>query len=355
MTHIDEGTIHAWLDGQLDATRAREVETHVASCAQCSDAVAEARGLIAGSSRVLLALDDVPGGVVPATSKAAPPKPPRRKWQAAKWVTSVSALAAAVIVAVVLRQSSQSETANVAIHDSNRTSPVAAAAPAAGETSTASTAPATLRSAGPAEPARVATQQLAHADTRTSGRIAAAQPRALNDALAQRGAVAGGFSAASGAGVASTTNQAKATNAEVTQAPPATVMADAAGQRPSSAVSADERKMDVAAPVVVGCYAVSARQRDLESASARAPATVPLTAQKSSRAAPSSAAAADYAPAPSMIVRLDSIRGVEGLLARIAPADTVAGVWRVDGDTARVQLRNGTTFSVALSARIRCP
>jgi hypothetical protein len=60
MQHLDEGTIHAWLDGALSAEESARVETHVASCATCADAVAEVRGLIAASSRILTALDDVP-------------------------------------------------------------------------------------------------------------------------------------------------------------------------------------------------------------------------------------------------------------------------------------------------------
>ncbi|HEU5185709.1 MAG TPA: zf-HC2 domain-containing protein, partial [Gemmatimonadaceae bacterium] len=60
MQHLDEGTIHAWLDGALGADEAARVDAHVASCARCADAVAEARGLIAASSRILTALDQVP-------------------------------------------------------------------------------------------------------------------------------------------------------------------------------------------------------------------------------------------------------------------------------------------------------
>jgi hypothetical protein len=68
MQHLDEGTIHAWLDGQLPRDEALEVEAHVAECRQCADAVAEARGLIAASSRILTALDGVPREVVPKQS-----------------------------------------------------------------------------------------------------------------------------------------------------------------------------------------------------------------------------------------------------------------------------------------------
>jgi len=58
------------------------VELHVATCRACADRVAEARGLIAASSRILSALDHVPADVVPATeprvaavAAAAPPVP----------------------------------------------------------------------------------------------------------------------------------------------------------------------------------------------------------------------------------------------------------------------------------------
>ena len=60
MWHLDEGTIHAWLDEALSADEARRVEAHVGSCTGCANAVAEARGLIAASSRILTALDEVP-------------------------------------------------------------------------------------------------------------------------------------------------------------------------------------------------------------------------------------------------------------------------------------------------------
>ena len=56
--HPDEGTIHAWLDDALTAEESARIEEHVSSCASCAAAVAEARGLIAGASRVVAMLDD---------------------------------------------------------------------------------------------------------------------------------------------------------------------------------------------------------------------------------------------------------------------------------------------------------
>jgi hypothetical protein len=64
--HVDEGKLHAWLDGALSPDESARVEAHIASCAVCSAAAAEARGLVAAASRILTALDDVPGGVAPS-------------------------------------------------------------------------------------------------------------------------------------------------------------------------------------------------------------------------------------------------------------------------------------------------
>jgi hypothetical protein len=71
MQHPDEGMIHSWLDGALSADEAARVEAHVKECPECAAAVAEARGFIAGASRILMALDNAPRGVIPA---AAPKK-----------------------------------------------------------------------------------------------------------------------------------------------------------------------------------------------------------------------------------------------------------------------------------------
>jgi Putative zinc-finger len=60
MQHLDEGTIHAWLDGALTADESARVERHARECKDCAVLVAEARGLVAGASRILSALDEVP-------------------------------------------------------------------------------------------------------------------------------------------------------------------------------------------------------------------------------------------------------------------------------------------------------
>lgn len=96
MQHLDEGTIHSWLDGALSADEAARVEAHVAECPQCAAAVAEARGFIAASSRILTALDDVPRAVLPAATRV--------KWHnRAAWRAAAAVLVVAVGSLVVLR------------------------------------------------------------------------------------------------------------------------------------------------------------------------------------------------------------------------------------------------------------
>jgi len=96
MRHLDEGTIHAWLDGALDAEAERKAEEHAARCTECAVMVADARGVIAAASRILTALDDVPAGVLPQGSRAMPSMPvsaaPRR------WPTWTLRIAASVAV-----------------------------------------------------------------------------------------------------------------------------------------------------------------------------------------------------------------------------------------------------------------
>ena len=90
MQHPDEGTIHAWIDGELSPEEAAALEAHLKECAECSALAAEARGLVAASSRIVSALDIVPGDVIPKA------QPKRRAWYAS---TQFRAAAAVVIVA----------------------------------------------------------------------------------------------------------------------------------------------------------------------------------------------------------------------------------------------------------------
>ena len=106
MQHLDEGTIHAWLDGALPAEEARQAEMHAAGCAACAEAVAEARGLIAASSMIISKLDGVLGAgdgrvdgnpspahdIAARASADSGRRPARRNWFAAPGLRAAAAL-----------------------------------------------------------------------------------------------------------------------------------------------------------------------------------------------------------------------------------------------------------------------
>ena len=123
MQHLDEGTIHSWLDGALSADEAARVEAHVAECPQCATAVAEARGFIAASSRILTALDHVPRGVVPAAASV-------RWYNRPVWRAAAAVLVVAVGSLVVFRNGGNKATESSFLHyETPDTAPIPKPAP----------------------------------------------------------------------------------------------------------------------------------------------------------------------------------------------------------------------------------
>src|SRR6476469_7295393 len=108
MQHPDEGMIHTWLEGELPADEAAALEAHVAECEECKASVAEARGFIAASSRIVGALDNVPSGVIPVAT------PVKRVWYSSP---QFRAAAAVLIVAgasfIVMRPNTRKSTLTV--------------------------------------------------------------------------------------------------------------------------------------------------------------------------------------------------------------------------------------------------
>ncbi|HKH94262.1 MAG TPA: zf-HC2 domain-containing protein [Gemmatimonadaceae bacterium] len=115
--HPDEGLIHAWLDEALDAAESERLAAHVRECPACQARVAEARGLIAGASRIVAALDDVPAGTRPgwaqsvvasgasaeagAAADVVPDRQPQRSlWRWMRVTPARAALAATILVAL---------------------------------------------------------------------------------------------------------------------------------------------------------------------------------------------------------------------------------------------------------------
>lgn len=156
--HLDEGTIHAWLDGALPPDESVAVETAAASCAECAALVAEARGLIAASSRILSSLDTVPAGVIPGTSahvdqlaalRARQRASTRRWWQDRRYLAAASLVLVAGISSLVLRSSPDEATLmrTEPVADSSVTVPVQPSAVADAAPPASTSAPVATREA----------------------------------------------------------------------------------------------------------------------------------------------------------------------------------------------------------------
>src|SRR5690242_14055641 len=130
MQHPDEGTIHAWLDGALSAEEAAHVDAHVKDCPQCQAAVAEARGFIAASSRILTALDNAPRGVIPATS-------PKKSVQPWVWRIAATVLVVAGGTLLLTRPRSTNVASSASPDSRVQSSQDAATAPAMIQNATA--------------------------------------------------------------------------------------------------------------------------------------------------------------------------------------------------------------------------
>jgi hypothetical protein len=141
MQHLDEGTIHSWLDGALSVDETARVEAHVKECPQCAAAVAEARGFIAASSRILTSLDNVPKGVVPTVPLSKP-----GSWGVWRAAAAVMIVALGSFVVLRDRTATPDQTTPVSAV-ALRTDTRGATEPASEPTETA--APATARKAAP--------------------------------------------------------------------------------------------------------------------------------------------------------------------------------------------------------------
>jgi hypothetical protein len=194
--HLDEGTIHAWLDGALDAEKSSRVEQHVAECATCAAAVAEARGLVAGASRILTALDGVPGGVVPKTAAAGSASRARRTrslWTTLHLTPAWAAAAAVVVLAagsaLVLRNAPNADRSSMkmAVYSPDSTSALQPAAPLA---------------LPHAAPDTAATETFSAAPSRAQPRVMTAKPVPQPMRATERRAVVGGGAAGRAGSVA---------------------------------------------------------------------------------------------------------------------------------------------------------
>ena len=404
MNHLDEGTIHAWLDGALDAAQSREIEAHVAGCPACSASVAEARGLIAGASRILAALDDVPAGVIPGAAPAAPGtlerdgvtpiaarRDIRRGWRITSWASGIAAvLVGAIVLSTASKVDRPSEFSQTRVLRADSagigldrvagdvTAPERASAPELRAPSVGTSAPAR----GMAVRGESAVQREV-----APSAPPAAMPAPGGSEQALAGRLAGGAATRS-----TTANQARTVAPSVSEpmraadVPPTTEAAAAqTRQLAASAVQLDTSRIRTTAQrdttrlrtssdarlesVVVtglgaardsvgqqfaGCYRIDAPR----AASAEVAKAAGAQRRAADRAAPSAAAA----PQPTdfsarglpPLVRLDTARAGLGYLVRL-PADSAIGSWRVVGDSVLIDLGSRGSVKVSARQRVGCP
>ena len=120
MSHVDDGTLHAYLDGELSPTEAQGVEAHLAQCPGCRGRLEEERALITRAGE-LLALAAPPDRALPPF-RAGDVKPPPRLWwqvrQPLAWAaTVVLALGIGTYLGNGLEQLPKSDTARDAARD----------------------------------------------------------------------------------------------------------------------------------------------------------------------------------------------------------------------------------------------
>ena len=92
MSHVDDGMLHAYLDGALSALDAVRVERHVADCAACQQRLDAARVLVQRAARLL-------EWASPPADRAAPPLAELRPYSAPRWQVPV-AWAATIVIAL---------------------------------------------------------------------------------------------------------------------------------------------------------------------------------------------------------------------------------------------------------------
>jgi putative zinc finger protein len=72
MSHLDEGTLHALLDGELELSEVKEIQTHLGICAACDSRLQDVKQFLAEADRLVGALE------APAGSGRTRPEPAPR-------------------------------------------------------------------------------------------------------------------------------------------------------------------------------------------------------------------------------------------------------------------------------------
>jgi putative zinc finger protein len=84
MPHLDEGTLHALLDGEIPSAELPPIQAHLHGCAECRARLAEEQDLLAESDRLIEALElpEAAPAVVPVRNPSRRVWPTRLAWAA---------------------------------------------------------------------------------------------------------------------------------------------------------------------------------------------------------------------------------------------------------------------------------
>jgi hypothetical protein len=84
MRHLDEGTLHALLDGEIPSAELAPIQAHLGGCAECRARLAEEQDLLAESDRLIevLELPEAAPAVAPVRTAARRVWPARLAWAA---------------------------------------------------------------------------------------------------------------------------------------------------------------------------------------------------------------------------------------------------------------------------------
>ncbi len=90
MPHLDEGTLHALLDGELDVAEVKEIQTHLGACAACGSRLQDVKQFLAEADSLVGALETPAGAPRPGRAPAPPPEarpqgPDAGPWREPVW------------------------------------------------------------------------------------------------------------------------------------------------------------------------------------------------------------------------------------------------------------------------------
>src|SRR5919107_4235822 len=73
MPHLDEGTLHALLDGELELAEVKEIQTHLGACAACGSRLHDVKQFLSEADRLVADLQTPPGAPRARQEPAPPP------------------------------------------------------------------------------------------------------------------------------------------------------------------------------------------------------------------------------------------------------------------------------------------